>query len=79
MQLQERAPKVVTGSPVYDLLADMARDPRVFEEYKHNRAELLECYDLTKEQKKLIMVGGEENYIKILVAERAKHFGDRCI
>ena len=78
MQLQERAPKVTTGSAVYNLLADMAKDPKVLEEYKQDRPALLERYDLTDEQKKLIMVGGEEIYIKILVAERTKHFGDRC-
>ena len=79
MQLQERAPKTSTGSAVYNLLADMASDPQVFEEYKHHRARLLEKYDLSEEQKQLIMVGGEENYIKILVAERTRLFGSLTV
>ena len=66
-------------SGVYDMLAAMAADPKVFEEYKNNRKKLLENYRLTDEQKELIMEGGVENYITLLIEERAKQFGDLCV
>lgn len=79
MQLQEKAPKTTTGSALYQLLYDMAKDPEVFEQYKNDVNALIAKYDLTDEQKELIRQGGQDNYIKLLVAERAKHFGDFTI
>lgn len=66
-------------SGVYDLLGAMAADPEVLEAYKNDRENLLKKYDLSDEQRELIMQGGVENYITLLIEERAKHFGDLCI
>ena len=63
-------------SGVYDLLAAMAEDPAVFEAYKNDRENLLKRYELSDEQKELIMQGGVENYITLLIEERTKQFGD---
>ena len=76
---KKRNKRISTGSGVYKLLADMAEYPEVFEAYKKNRAKLLEKYDLTEEQKGLIMEGGEENHLQIILAERTEKFGDLCI
>lgn len=76
---KKRGAKIAKGSGVYNLLADMAEDPKVFEAYKKDRAKLLERYDLTDEQKRLIMEGGEENHLKIILAERSEKFGHLCV
>lgn len=64
------------SSPLFDLLADMAKHPETFERYRNDLESLLAEYDLTEEQKELIRQGGQENYVRLLVAERAKLFGD---
>ena len=76
---KKRGTGIATGSGVYNLLADMAADKKVFEAYKEDRAKLLERYDLTDEQKRLILEGGEENYLNIILAERSEKFGDLCL
>jgi hypothetical protein len=79
MQIQEKTVTTATASALFNLLADMAKDPEKFALYKDNPDALTAQYDLTDEQKDLIRVGGTENFIKLMVAERAKVFGDYCI
>lgn len=67
------------ASALFNLLADMAKDPKKFEAYQNNIDSLLEEYNLTEEQKELIRKGGEDNYIQLLRDERAKLFGDACM
>ncbi|MEQ9359146.1 hypothetical protein [Coleofasciculus chthonoplastes] len=64
------------GSAVFKLLVDMAEDPEIFDKYLNQKDALIEEYDLTEEQKDLIRVGGTENYIKLMLAERAKRLGN---
>lgn len=67
------------SSPLFEMLADMAKNPRKFEKYLNDVESLIAEYDLTEEQKALIRQGGEEAYIQLLRDERAKQFGDACI
>ncbi|GAB4286778.1 MAG: hypothetical protein Fur0025_19580 [Oscillatoriaceae cyanobacterium] len=67
------------SSPLFELLADLAKHPRKFERYRNDIETLLADYELTDEQKDLIRQGGEENFIRLLVEERARLFGDACI
>lgn len=67
------------SSPLFELLADMAKHPRKFEKYRNNLESLLEDYELTEEQKTLIRQGGEETYIQLLRSERQRLFGDACL
>lgn len=79
MLAEEKKTKTATGSALYNLLADMAQEPRKFDKYRNNLESLLEDYELTDEQKALIRQGGEEAYIQLLRSERKKQFGDFCV
>ena len=64
------------SSPLFELLADLAKHPRKFDRYRNDIETLLADYELTDEQKDLIRQGGEENFIRLLVEERRRLFGD---
>jgi hypothetical protein len=63
------------SSALFNLLADLAQDPEKLQAFGSDPDSVLNDYDLTDEQKELIKQGGEENYIRLLVEERASQFG----
>jgi hypothetical protein len=67
------------ASALYKLLADMAEEPEKFRQYQNDIESLLSEYDLSEEQKDLIRVGGEENYLRLLRDERSRQFGEFCV
>jgi len=64
------------ASALFNLLADLAQDPEKLQAFGRDPDSVLNEYDLTDEQKELIKQGGEENYIRLLVEERASQFGN---
>lgn len=64
------------ASALFNLLADLAQDPNKLQAFGSAPDSVLNEYDLTDEQKELIKQGGEENFTRLLVEERALQFGD---
>ncbi|HAX85498.1 MAG TPA: hypothetical protein DCY91_04320 [Cyanobacteria bacterium UBA11370] len=62
------------SSPLFNLLADLAKDSEKLQALASDPDSLLSQYELTDEQKELIKQGGEENFIRLLVEERARRF-----
>ncbi|MEQ9359144.1 hypothetical protein [Coleofasciculus chthonoplastes] len=64
------------ASALFNLLADLAQDPNKLQTFGSDPDSVLNEYDLTDEQKELIKQGGEDNFTRLLVDERARQFGD---
>ncbi|MEQ9484291.1 hypothetical protein [Coleofasciculus sp. F4-SAH-05] len=64
------------ASALFNLLADLSEDSNKRQALVSNPESVLNEYDLTNQQKELIQQGGEENFTRLLVEERAKQFGD---
>ena len=49
------AKKEKGGSPLFDLMADMARDPKLLKAYRKDPEKVMKQYGLTRTQQKLLL------------------------
>ena len=65
------------SSKLFDMLSDLAKDPKLMTEFKKDPAALMRKYRLTKKQVDMIrsaMKGNQHDMLKVMGDEMHKHF-----